>query len=112
MTAPTDARTTTTPTVRRTATRLADGRDLLYFDDSEPYVSGAATRRLDDPRPLADRFAPAVGQDGVARPVTGPEMRRDPLTGDWIPMASHRMNRTHLPAADSCPLCPARPGHK
>src|SRR5690606_37615283 len=34
----------------------------------------------------------------------------DPLTGDWIPMASHRMNRTFLPAADSCPLCPARPG--
>src|SRR5659263_562392 len=36
-------------------------------------------------------------------------MRRDPLTGDWIPMASHRMNRTFLPAADSCPLCHARP---
>jgi UDPglucose--hexose-1-phosphate uridylyltransferase len=24
--------------VRRTATHLADGRELLYFDDSEPYV--------------------------------------------------------------------------
>ena len=96
--------------VRRTATRLADGRELIYFDDSEPYVSGAATRRLDDPRPLPDRFAPVVGADGVERPVTGPEMRLDPLTGEWIPMASHRMNRTFLPAADSCPLCPARPG--
>ena len=96
--------------VRRTATRLADGRELIYFDDSEPYVTGAATRRLDDPRPLPDRFAPVVGADGVERPVTGPEMRLDPLTGEWIPMASHRMNRTFLPAADSCPLCPARPG--
>ncbi|WP_024287111.1 galactose-1-phosphate uridylyltransferase [Cellulomonas sp. KRMCY2] len=96
--------------VRRTATTLADGRDLIYFDDSEPYASGASTRRLDDPRPLPNRFAPVVGPDGVERPVTGPEMRLDPLTGDWVPMASHRMNRTFLPAADSCPLCPARPG--
>ena len=87
-------------THRRTATRMADGRELIYFDDSEPYVSGAATRRLDDPRPLPDRFGPVPSL---------PEMRQDPLTGEWIPMASHRMNRTFLPAADSCPLCPARP---
>ncbi|HQY34241.1 galactose-1-phosphate uridylyltransferase [Actinotalea sp.] len=98
----------TSPAVRRTATTLADGRDLIYFDDTEPYVSGAATRRLDDPRPLPHRFAPIPGPDGVERPATGPEMRRDPLTGEWIPMASHRMNRTFLPAADACPLCPAR----
>ncbi len=97
-------------TVRRTATRMADGRELVYFDDTEPYASGAATRRLDDPRPLPDRFAPVRGDDGVLRPPAGPEMRRDPLTGEWVPMASHRMNRTFLPAADSCPLCPARPG--
>ncbi len=94
--------------VRRTATRMADGRELLYFDDSEPYVSGGATRRLDDPRPLGDRFT-VTGPDGTTRPMTGPEMRLDPLTGEWIPMASHRMNRTFLPAADACPLCPARP---
>lgn len=87
--------------VRRTSTLMADGRELIYFDDSEPYVSGAATRRLDDPRPLADRFGPTPSL---------PEMRQDPLTGEWIPMASHRMDRTFLPAADSCPLCPARPG--
>ena len=92
--------------VRRTATTLADGRELIYFDDSASYVAGEATRRLDDPRPLPSRFAPAA--DGT--PPQGPEMRLDPLSGDWIPMASHRMNRTFLPAADSCPLCPARPG--
>jgi UDPglucose--hexose-1-phosphate uridylyltransferase len=94
--------------IRRTATRLADGRELIYFDDSEPYASGAATRRLDDPRPLPDRFAPVVDDDGTAHPVTGPEMRLDPLTGEWVPMASHRMHRTFLPAANACPLCPAR----
>lgn len=103
-----DALVTVVP--RRTSTTLADGRDLIYFDDSEPYVSGAATRRLDDPRPLTDRYAPVIGDDGAAHPQLGPEMRRDPLTGEWIPMASHRMNRTFLPSADSCPLCPARPG--
>ena len=96
--------------VRRTATRMADGRELLYFDDDAAHVSGERTRRLDDPRPLPHRYAPVVGPDGVERPMAGPEMRLDPLTGEWIPMASHRMNRTFLPAADSCPLCPARPG--
>ncbi|GAA3804345.1 galactose-1-phosphate uridylyltransferase [Cellulomonas soli] len=96
--------------VRVTPTRLADGRELLYFDDTQAYVSGAQTRRLDDPRPLPDRFAPVVGEDGVARPVTGPELRRDPLTGEWIAMAAHRMNRTFLPPADANPLAPAKPG--
>ncbi|PFG40550.1 UDPglucose--hexose-1-phosphate uridylyltransferase [Georgenia soli] len=96
--------------VRRTSTRLADGRELIYFDDSEPYVSGAATRRLDDPRPLPDRFADVVDEDGTARPVTAPEMRYDVLTGEWVPMAAHRMNRTFLPSAETNPLAPARPG--
>ncbi len=90
--------------VRRTHTHMADGRDLFYFDDSEPYVSGAATRRLDDPRPLTPRFGP---DSPLAR---GPQMRRDPLTGEWVPMATHRMDRTHLPPADANPLAPAKPG--
>lgn len=105
---------TATPAVRRTRTTLADGRDFFYFDDSEPYVSGAATRRLDDPRPLPGRFDPitTTGPDGepVVQPVTGPTMRLDVLTGEWIPHAAHRMNRTFLPAADSNPLAPAKPG--
>ncbi|MHB1064356.1 MAG: galactose-1-phosphate uridylyltransferase [Georgenia sp.] len=96
--------------VARTSMRMADGRELIYFDDSEPYVSGGATRRLDDPRPLPDRFADVVGEDGVARPVTAPQMRFDVLTGEWVPMATHRMARTHLPPADANPLAPAQPG--
>jgi UDPglucose--hexose-1-phosphate uridylyltransferase len=102
------------PLVRRTATTLADGRDLFYFDDSEPYVSGEQTRRLDDPRPLPGRYEPVVtiGAGGVetVQPVTGPTMRYDVLTGEWIPHAAHRMNRTHLPPADANPLAPAKPG--
>ena len=83
--------------VRRERGHLADGRQLIYFDDSEPYVSGQAQRSFDDPRPLGPR--PASG-----------EMRLDELTGEWIAMASHRMDRTFLPPADLCPLCPTRPG--
>ena len=95
--------------IRRTATHLADGREFFYFDDTPPYSTGEATRRLDDPRPLADRFAPIPGPDGTTLPVTGPQMRRDPLTGEWIPMATHRMNRTFLPGPGSNPLAPANP---
>ncbi|MDR2454517.1 MAG: galactose-1-phosphate uridylyltransferase [Bifidobacteriaceae bacterium] len=98
-------------TIRVTPTRLADGRDLFYFDDSPEYASGARTRRLDDPRPLADRTAPfpdpATGR--LVQP-SGPQMRLDQLTGEWVPMASHRMDRTFQPAAEACPLCPAQAG--
>ena len=100
----------TTDAVRRTRTTLADGREFFYYDDSEPYLSGGATRRLDDPRPLPDRFAPVVAEDGTQQPVTGPQMRYDVLTGEWIPMATHRMNRTFLPGPDTNPLAPAKPG--
>jgi UDPglucose--hexose-1-phosphate uridylyltransferase len=86
--------------IRVTATQLADGRDLFYFDDSPDYTSGRFTRRLDDPRPML----PAKPANAI-----GPEMRLDVLTGEWIPMAAHRMNRTFLPPSDACPLCPARP---
>jgi UDPglucose--hexose-1-phosphate uridylyltransferase len=33
------------------------------------------------------------------------ERRRDPLTGDWRTFATHRQDRTFLPADDECPLC-------
>lgn len=42
----------TSPRVRRTSTTLADGRELIYFDDSEPYLSGAKSREAIDERPL------------------------------------------------------------
>lgn len=96
--------------VRKTVTKLADGRDFFYFDDSPEYVSGEKTRRLDDPRPLPDRFATHVDEAGNEVSMTGPVMRYDVLTGDWIPMAAHRMNRTFLPPADANPFAPARPG--
>ena len=88
----------TSPRVRRTSTTLADGRELIYFDDSEPYLSGARSRDVVDERPL----------DG-GRPVAG-TMRLDALTGDWVSIADHRQNRTFLPPAGECPLCPTGGG--
>lgn len=83
--------------VRKTSTTLADGRELIYFDDREPWVSGAETRNLVDSRelPPSNTFS---------------EMRRDPLTGDWVVMAAHRMNRTFMPPANENPLAPTKPG--
>jgi UDPglucose--hexose-1-phosphate uridylyltransferase len=77
---------------------LADGRELFYYDDSEPFVSGAATRVTADTRPLS------------ARSGGGSQLRWDVLTGEWVAIASHRNVRTFLPPADECPLCPTGRG--
>ena len=87
----------TSQRVRRTSTTLADGRELIYFDDSEPYLSGAKSRDAVDQRPMDER--PAAGT-----------MRLDALTGDWVSIADHRQNRTFLPPAGECPLCPTGVG--
>ena len=36
------------------------------------------------------------------------ERRFDPTTAEWRTFATHRQDRTFLPVADHCPLCPAR----
>ncbi len=77
----------------RARTRLADGRELIYYDRA-----GARADLPADPRPL-----PAQ--------VAGAGMRQDPATGDWVAVAGHRQGRGWRPAADDCPLCPSRPGH-
>lgn len=38
------------------------------------------------------------------------ERRYDPITGEWRMFASHRQDRTFLPADAFCPLCPTRQG--
>ncbi|AJC57893.1 galactose-1-phosphate uridylyltransferase [Streptomyces sp. 769] len=78
--------------MKKTTTRLADGRELIYYDASDDTV-----RTATDPRPL----------DPVA---TAAEVRADPLLGDAVAIASHRQGRTYHPPADECPLCPSREG--
>ncbi|WP_214401722.1 galactose-1-phosphate uridylyltransferase [Pseudonocardia lacus] len=83
------------PTGTRTPARMADGRELFYFDDPG---------RPDRVPPPDTRDLPAV--------QTGSTMRFDVLTGEWVTVAAHRMDRTFLPPADHCPLCPTRPGRE
>ncbi|MFE7570591.1 galactose-1-phosphate uridylyltransferase [Streptomyces sp. NPDC057539] len=78
--------------MKKTVTRLADGRELVYYD-----LRDDAVREAPDRRPLG--------------PVaTTSEIRRDALLGDAVAIASHRQARTYHPPADACPLCPSRDG--
>ncbi|MGW6917797.1 galactose-1-phosphate uridylyltransferase [Kitasatospora sp. NPDC054939] len=76
----------------RTVSKLADGREIVYFDSETP-----AGRGSPDQRPLD-----ASGHLS--------QVRRDPVTGDWVTVAAHRQTRTYHPPADECPLCPSRDG--
>ena len=73
------------------STTLADGRELIYFDDADTALAPerAADARHLDPRPQAAT------------------MRQDVLTGEWISLAANRQNRVFLPPADQDPLAPA-----
>lgn len=81
-----------TGVTRRTA-RLADGRELIYFDDADTTLP--PERRVDT-RTLDPRPATAT-------------MRQDVLTGEWISIASARNSRVHLPPAHLDPLAPQSP---
>jgi len=39
------------------------------------------------------------------------ERRYDPTADEWVTFATHRQDRTFLPPAEYCPLCPTKPGH-
>jgi UDPglucose--hexose-1-phosphate uridylyltransferase len=38
------------------------------------------------------------------------QLRWDPTLREWVAYATHRQDRTFLPPAEYCPLCPSRPG--
>nr|WP_204976736.1 galactose-1-phosphate uridylyltransferase [Microbacterium esteraromaticum] len=81
--------------VVKRATRLADGRELFYYDD--PGSSLSADRAV-DARMLDERPETAT-------------MRQDVLTGDWITFATRRQNRVMMPSADADPLAPQTPAN-
>jgi UDPglucose--hexose-1-phosphate uridylyltransferase len=83
--------TVTEQTVRRTTIRMADGRELIYYDSDPTVVRDAVDRRVLPPRPEA------------------PQMRFDALSGEWIAVAAARQTRVMLPSAAECPLCPTTP---
>ena len=38
------------------------------------------------------------------------QLRWDPTSKEWVAYATHRQDRTFLPPAEYCPLCPTEPG--
>ncbi len=72
--------------------RLADGREIVYFDAA----GTPGTRQATDTRVL-----PVT--------TTHSQCRFDALLGEWVVIASHRQSRTFLPPADQCPMCPSTP---
>jgi UDPglucose--hexose-1-phosphate uridylyltransferase len=78
---------------RRLRTVLADGRELIYFDDPDTKLP---------PQRASD------GRDLPPRPPTA-SMRQDVLTGDWISHATARQRRVMLPPTSADPLSPQTP---
>lgn len=72
------------------AHRKADGRRLLLY--------GTAPHALP---PLAE---------GPSATENLSHLRWHPLREEWVAYAAHRQERTFLPPAEFCPLCPTRPG--
>ncbi|WP_238006082.1 galactose-1-phosphate uridylyltransferase [Dactylosporangium sp. AC04546] len=77
--------------MKRTVTHLADGRELIYFDERD------------------DASRDAVDQRELPPPPPASEMRHDPILDEWVAIATHRQTRIYKPPSDECPLCPSTP---
>jgi UDPglucose--hexose-1-phosphate uridylyltransferase len=76
-----------------TRTKLADGRELLFFS-----LPGHTPAPVADRRPLPPRDPHQT------------QLRYDRTTGQWVIIAALRQDRTYKPPADQCPLCPGPTG--
>lgn len=74
--------------MNRTAATLADGREIIFYDDV--------------PRQRVITDARDITASGG-----GTELRYDPFLDEWVAVAAARQHRTHLPRTDECPLCPS-----
>jgi UDPglucose--hexose-1-phosphate uridylyltransferase len=72
---------------------LADGRELLFFS-----LPGHV------PAPVVDRRALAQRESTLS------QLRFDRSTGQWVIIAALRQDRTYMPPAEQCPLCPGPSG--
>ncbi len=91
-----------TQSIWKSSTWLADGREIVYFDEAP----GLGRAQVRDTRPLPPR------PPGPALPNGSPEWgtRWDALAGEWVVIAAARQDRTFLPPPDQCPLDPSAPG--
>lgn len=72
--------------VNRSDLKLADNRNIYYFDSIE--VNRSAVDKRDE-----------EAQAGIGH------LRLDPLVNEWVTVASHRQHRVFLPPKELCPLC-------
>jgi UDPglucose--hexose-1-phosphate uridylyltransferase len=113
----------------KASTRLADGREIVYFDETPGLdrVLARDTRPL-PPQPPAPPGPPAPAGPAAPPAPAGPAappapagpaallgspeqgIRWDALAGEWVVIAAARQDRTFLPPADHCPLDPSAPG--
>ncbi|UED88560.1 galactose-1-phosphate uridylyltransferase [Streptomyces profundus] len=75
----------------KTSTRLADGRELLYYDAVD------TTDRSDEA---------AVDRRPLPKTTSSSEVRHHALLDEHVGYAAHRQSRIYHPPADQCPLCP------
>src|SRR5258708_10827574 len=92
--------------------RLADGREIIYYDESP----GLGRAKAPDRRPLGYRpdgpgEPPEPGDtDRAAGDLSPSGLRWDALAGAWVIIAAQRQERTFLPPPEECPLDPSRDG--
>ena len=79
--------------MHKTTIRLADGRELSYYDEAAGQARDAVDRRDLPPANSAS------------------QLRYEPFLDTWVIYASHRQDRSYLPSAQNCPLCPSSEGH-
>jgi len=86
--------------------RLADGREIIYYDESP----GLGRAKAPDRRPLGYRAADPGEPGGEAGEPSPSGLRWDALAGEWVIIAAQRQDRTFLPPPEECPLDPSREG--
>ena len=74
--------------MKKTVATMADGRELIYYDEDE-----TAVRDYPDLRDLPETS-------------TSSELRHDLIRDEWVAVASHRQGRIFMPPTAECPLCP------
>ncbi|MEO3432566.1 galactose-1-phosphate uridylyltransferase [Inquilinus sp. CAU 1745] len=78
--------------------RIPTKRTHVKPDGRRLHLYGWAEHRL----PLIAEIDPVPGPT--------PHLRWHPFRREWVAYAAHRQDRTFLPLAEYCPLCPTRPG--
>src|SRR5215467_4991870 len=94
------------PLFWKDSARLADGREIIYYDESP----GLGRAKAPDRRLLGYRAADPGEPGGEAGEPSPSGLRWDALAGEWVIIAAQRQDRTFLPPPEECPLDPSREG--